>query len=99
MSRGQEDLNKMKGRLRTILGNRIWPFLDQAGIPWIGDPVIAPQDYTDKLSYPVTPGGGLLAFSTPALAGRTCKRIGLQDTPSAASSAAFFNAGVALNSK
>jgi hypothetical protein len=83
----------------TIFGNRIWPIIEQQQIPWIGDPVIAPQDYTSALSFPVTPGGGLLAFSPALLAGRTCKRIALQVTPSAASSTAFFQAGLHASSK
>src|SRR5439155_12073877 len=74
----------------TLYGNRIWPVIEQSNIPSIGDPVIAPQDYTSPLSFPVTPGGGLLAYSPALLAGRQCKRLALQTTPAGASSLPFY---------
>lgn len=84
----------------TIFGNRVWPALEGPQIPWIGVPVIAAADYVSPLSFPVTPGGGLLSVAPPALAGRSCKRVGLQTTDiGLASSGAFIQAGIKANQK
>jgi len=78
----------------SIWGSRIFPVLEAAGIPWIGNFAYQANDLTSDYSFPASPGP-LVNFAPLALAGRSCKRTALivQDA-SYASGAPYYTGGL-----
>lgn len=60
----------------SLFGDRIWPVLSAAKIPWIGQLAIAPQDSVNPLAYGLV-GGPLLSFAPGHLAGKECDSTAL----------------------
>lgn len=60
----------------SIWGNRIFPILEQAGIPWVGNFAFQPIDGVSRMSFPAAPGA-LINFAPSALAARSCKRTAI----------------------
>lgn len=58
----------------SLFGNRIFPVLEAAGIPWVGNFAYQAIDHTSAMSFPTSPGL-LNTLAISALAARGCKNL------------------------
>lgn len=75
----------------SLFGDRIWPVLSAAKIPWIGLLAVAPQDSVNPLAYGLV-GGPLLSFAPAHLAGKECGSTALLLNQTGVKVAGRFNA-------